>query len=198
MNNLLAIETSSDVTGVSLIVKGKTIDTYEDVLKSRHLAEWTYEILKKYSIEVKDLDGVAVNIGPGGFTRLRAGLSIAKGLAMSSSLPIIPVRLFDAVAFDIGSKLSDTYTIAMHAYGKKFFMQSYNKTTNISDPSISSNLSDLSDETIIGYRLDSEIDCKINFTPSSVMIGLYAYSHFGSLATDDISSLECLYIGSNF
>ena len=198
MNNLLAIETSSDVTGVSLIVNGEPIDTYEDVLRSKNLAEWIYEILRKNSMQAQNLDGIAVNIGPGGFTSLRAGLSIAKGLSMSSSLPIIPVKLFDAVAFDVGDTIQETYIIAMHAYGKKFFFQSFNKTTNVSDASISSDSSDIIGETIVGYKLNSDVDCKISFTPSSVMIGLYAYSNFDSLATDNISSLECVYIGSNY
>ena len=198
MNNLLAIETSSDVTGVSLIVNGEPIDTSEDIIRSKNLAVWIYDILKKNSMQVQNLDGIAVDIGPGGFTSLRAGLSIAKGLAMSSSLPMIPVNLFNAVAFDVGNLLQETYIIAMHAYGKKFFLQSFNKTASVSDASISSDLSDLKGKTVVGYKLDSDVDCKLNFTPSSVMIGLYAYSNFDNLLTDNISSLECLYIGSNF
>ena len=198
MNNLLAIETSSDVTGVSLIVNGEPIDTSEDIIRNKNLAIWIYEILKKNSMQVQNLDGIAVDIGPGGFTSLRAGLSIAKGLAMSSSLPIIPVKLFNAVAFDVGNTLPGTYIIAMHAYGKKFFLQSFNKTSSVSDASISSDLSVLKGKTVVGYKLNSDVDCKLNFTRSSVMIGLYAYSNFDSLVTDNISSLECVYIGSNF
>ena len=81
---------------------------------------------------------------------------------------------------------------------KKFFLQRFNKTASVSDASISSDLSDLRGKTVVGYKLDSDVDCKLNFTPSSVMIGLYAYSNFDYLHTDNISSLECLYIGSNF
>ena len=68
MNNLLAIETSSDVTGVSLIVNGEPIDTSEDIIRNKNLAIWIYEILKKNSMQVQNLDGIAVDIGPGGFT----------------------------------------------------------------------------------------------------------------------------------
>ena len=49
INNLLAIETSSDVTGVSLIVNGEPIDTSEDIIRSKNLAVWIYDILKKYT-----------------------------------------------------------------------------------------------------------------------------------------------------
>ena len=35
-----------------------------------------------------DLEGVAVGLGPGGFTRLRSGLSVAKSLAFALDIPI--------------------------------------------------------------------------------------------------------------
>ena len=63
MNNLLALETASDVTGVSLIVNGDPIDTSEDIIRSKNLAVWIYDILKKNSMQVQNLDGIAVDIG---------------------------------------------------------------------------------------------------------------------------------------
>ena len=47
------------------------------------------EILNKSSISYGDLDGIAVFKGPGSFTGLRIGMSVANALAYSGKIPIV-------------------------------------------------------------------------------------------------------------
>lgn len=47
--------------------------------------------------DLKDVDAIAVTIGPGSFTGIRVGLSIAKGLAFGLEKKIIPINNFDLV-----------------------------------------------------------------------------------------------------
>ncbi len=47
------------------------------------------EILNKSSISYKDLHGLAVFKGPGSFTGLRIGVSVANALAYSQAIPIV-------------------------------------------------------------------------------------------------------------
>jgi len=47
------------------------------------------EILNKSSISYKDIDGIAVYKGPGSFTGLRIGMSVANALAYSLGIPIV-------------------------------------------------------------------------------------------------------------
>lgn len=47
------------------------------------------EILNKSSISYKDLDGIAIYKGPGSFTGLRIGMSVANALAYSQAIPIV-------------------------------------------------------------------------------------------------------------
>jgi len=49
----------------------------------------------------KDINAVAVGIGPGSFTGLRVGLAAAKGLALSLSIPIVGILSLDALAWQI-------------------------------------------------------------------------------------------------
>lgn len=46
-------------------------------------------------ISLKDADAIAVTIGPGSFTGIRVGLSIAKGIAFASDKKIIPINNFE-------------------------------------------------------------------------------------------------------
>ncbi|MBX4197515.1 tRNA (adenosine(37)-N6)-threonylcarbamoyltransferase complex dimerization subunit type 1 TsaB [Candidatus Saccharibacteria bacterium] len=46
-------------------------------------------ILNKSSISLNDLQGIAIYKGPGSFTGLRIGMSIANALAYSQSIPIV-------------------------------------------------------------------------------------------------------------
>ncbi len=45
--------------------------------------------------DIKDIDAVAVTIGPGSFTGIRVGLAIAKGIAFGLDKKIIPVDNFE-------------------------------------------------------------------------------------------------------
>lgn len=47
------------------------------------------EILNKSSISYGDLDGIVVYKGPGSFTGLRIGMSVANALAYAQSIPIV-------------------------------------------------------------------------------------------------------------
>jgi len=47
------------------------------------------EILNKSSISYKDLSGIAVYKGPGSFTGLRIGMSVANAIAYAKDIPIV-------------------------------------------------------------------------------------------------------------
>lgn len=50
------------------------------------------------ALHLADLDRVAVTLGPGGFTSLRAGLAFAKGLAMGAGKPLLGFTTLEALA----------------------------------------------------------------------------------------------------
>jgi tRNA threonylcarbamoyladenosine biosynthesis protein TsaB len=55
-------------------------------------------MLIQVGASLKDLDAIAIGVGPGAFTGIRLGLAVAQGLAISSQLPVLPVASLDAIA----------------------------------------------------------------------------------------------------
>lgn len=58
-------------------------------------------VLKQANIQIKDLDALAVTLGPGAFTGLRIGLATARGFATASGLPVIGVTTLEALSHAI-------------------------------------------------------------------------------------------------
>lgn len=66
-----------------------------------HTVELTPRIagmLAQLDARVDDLAGIAVSLGPGSFTGLRVGVSVAKGLALSRNIKLVGVPTLDSVA----------------------------------------------------------------------------------------------------
>ena len=92
-NTILAIETSSNICGISFIENGTLIDSMDKDKSKQHaeiLPKLYQELQIRTNFTLSNVDALAVSIGPGSFTGLRIGLSFTKGLAFSKNLPIIP------------------------------------------------------------------------------------------------------------
>lgn len=97
---LLAIDTSSDRAGLALF-DGEALHACAWPAERRQTTEVPpriADLLDRAGLAPSDLGGVAVAIGPGTFTGLRVGLSLAKGLAMASGLLIVGVPTLEATA----------------------------------------------------------------------------------------------------
>ncbi|MBK8905608.1 MAG: tRNA (adenosine(37)-N6)-threonylcarbamoyltransferase complex dimerization subunit type 1 TsaB [Anaerolineaceae bacterium] len=60
------------------------------------------EMMQRASVTAADLSGIAVAIGPGSYTGLRVGLSLAKGLALANQTPLMGISTLDIVAAAFG------------------------------------------------------------------------------------------------
>ena len=82
--------------------------------------------MEKAGLKPADLNGVLCMGGPGSFTGLRIGFSIAKGLALSLGIPFAPVPTLECIAYSvIGLSLpvikarKDAYFFALFNDGKR-------------------------------------------------------------------------------
>ncbi len=98
---ILNIETSTTVCSVALTENDKIIAekiSYEPNSHSKLLANFVDEILKEAQIKTSDLQAIAVSEGPGSYTGLRIGVSLAKGLAYASNIPMIAIDTLQIIA----------------------------------------------------------------------------------------------------
>ena len=99
---ILNIDTSINTTYVC-IAKDETVLQYyfSDDQKSNasnlHIA--IADLLQKENLTPKNLDAVAVTIGPGSYTGLRIGLATAKGLCYALNIPLITIGTLEMMAF---------------------------------------------------------------------------------------------------
>ncbi len=56
------------------------------------------EVLARAGLTAPQLDAVAVVVGPGGFTGLRAALALAQGIALAAGLPLVGITTGEALA----------------------------------------------------------------------------------------------------
>ena len=108
MSCILNIETSTSVCSVALSMDGEVLFAKASFDGPSHAAllgvfvEEALSALKKK--EGKKLDAVAVSSGPGSYTGLRIGVSVAKGLCFGFGIPLIGIHTLDIMAATACSK----------------------------------------------------------------------------------------------
>jgi tRNA threonylcarbamoyladenosine biosynthesis protein TsaB len=100
---VLGIDTSTSQTSVALGAQGEVVGAMQFAGVRRHddvvpaverLLEWT-------GLELGQVGGVAVGIGPGLYTGLRVGVEAAKTFAQVMRVPIVGISSLDVLAFAV-------------------------------------------------------------------------------------------------
>ena len=134
--NIISIETSSNICGISFISDGKCIKTIEEDGDRKHIEKipvFFKEIHKEIGFNMSEISAISVSNGPGSFTGLRIGLSFAKGLALSHKLPIVPVPTMMSLAFKC-KKIKPVLGL-IHSHGEKIFCQKIDWEFDLPKPS---------------------------------------------------------------
>jgi tRNA threonylcarbamoyladenosine biosynthesis protein TsaB len=94
--DVLAIDTSSEYLAIGLSYQGYLSHTFDKVgnKQSNFIIPKVQEILQQQDISLEDIDAIAYNRGPGSFTGLRIGLSVAMGMAATNNIKLIPIDSF--------------------------------------------------------------------------------------------------------
>lgn len=103
--NLLAFETATEACSVAVLAGGEVRERFE--LAPRRHAElalpWAEQLLAEAGIARAQLDAIAVGRGPGAFTGVRLGISLAQGIALALDRPVVPVSTLAVLAARAGA-----------------------------------------------------------------------------------------------
>ena len=92
---ILGIETTGRVGSVAIIDEsGKIVNrvTTDSMSHLRELVPMIKELVDELGISLKELDAIAVSVGPGSFTGIRIGLATARTLAQTLDKKCISVN----------------------------------------------------------------------------------------------------------
>lgn len=101
MSLILGIETSTKICSVAISSGEKLLALEEEGGEYSHsekLTVFIQKVLAKAKLELNDIDAIAVSKGPGSYTGLRIGVSVAKGLCYALNKPLIAVDTLQAMA----------------------------------------------------------------------------------------------------
>ncbi|WP_373521166.1 tRNA (adenosine(37)-N6)-threonylcarbamoyltransferase complex dimerization subunit type 1 TsaB [Aquiflexum sp.] len=107
---ILSIESATSICSVALHQNGfflGLIELNQENVHAKKLILLIESLFKNLGFKTKDLDAVAVSSGPGSYTGLRIGVSIAKGLAYAHDIPLIGVDTLRALAHQVIPICSD-------------------------------------------------------------------------------------------
>lgn len=112
-----SLNLSSD-SGLDLSVEWEKKSSHSEVITSHYLA-----LLKKAALTSKEISNLCIDVGPGSFTGIRVGLSFAKTLAYSFSIPTACFSSLEVIAFQSrlkGKVLVTLPAVKDHAYAGGF------------------------------------------------------------------------------
>ncbi|MDP6571010.1 MAG: tRNA (adenosine(37)-N6)-threonylcarbamoyltransferase complex dimerization subunit type 1 TsaB [Candidatus Marinimicrobia bacterium] len=197
--NILAIESASTICGTAIFLEGKLTEINEIEQPRIHgekLPLMVQNLLHSHSITVHDLDGIAISSGPGSYTGLRIGMSLAKGLAATANLPLIPVSTLKGMHYGLGKK--DGIWVALHSHKDMVFLQQFEGEHPCSE--IVCESFDRSNYfPLAGFNLDKLCveDEYMNAPPSAEYIGKLAILNFNEWAEREINTVIPNYV-TNF
>jgi tRNA threonylcarbamoyladenosine biosynthesis protein TsaB len=99
MPYILNIESATDICSIAISQGDKVLALQET--KSNHASQMTLMIescLAHAHLRMQDLSAVAVSKGPGSYTSLRVGASVAKGICYALDIPLIVVDTLETLA----------------------------------------------------------------------------------------------------
>lgn len=203
---ILAIETSEKLCSAAILLGEDDffeLNIQQKNIHSEKLMEMISTLFNSADVQLKDLSHIAVSIGPGSFTGLRIGLSVAKGLAYGADIPIVPVPNFDALALQISNYLNpnDKFIIANKANMSEFYVGNYQVTNNyfkrIEEVSLVSSdefSKSLNESDILFGNISQKKSIQILSSPRAVYVAKWSYIFGKDLVTYDYDFLEPNYL----
>ncbi len=121
--NLLAIDTSSSALRLAVRFGADRLVQSNDQVDRAHgqmIMRKMTNLFESSGIEIGQIGGLVVCLGPGSFTGLRVGIAVAKGIAVARNIPIVGISLFEIAAAKLGATAERSMAIIPHRRGEYY------------------------------------------------------------------------------
>jgi len=125
---ILGIETSSNRGSVALVEGDHTACVLEHQRENAHgesILPLVEQALARAGWNRRQLDRVAVGIGPGSFTGLRVGIAIAQGVSEGLEIPLVGIPSLQAMALAVPPDLPGPRCVLVDARKGELFAAVY-------------------------------------------------------------------------
>lgn len=130
MSLILNIDTALEGAAVCLANNGNVLQL-ESSNEQKDQAAWLHpaidKLIKQEGCSLRDLQAVAVSIGPGSYTGLRVGLSAAKGFCYALGIPLITVGTLEILAASVQHAAADLICPLIDARRMEVYAAVYTK-----------------------------------------------------------------------
>lgn len=112
---VLGIDSSTDSLSIGLasdqrIIAETNLDSRRE--HASHIIGMIEQTLGQGHKTLDDVSGIAIAVGPGSFTGLRVGMSVAKGMAVARNLPLAGVSTFEVITERVRRQYDDFFLAA--------------------------------------------------------------------------------------
>ena len=194
--NCIAIETSTNICSAALF-RNKNLIRIKEINKprahSKELGIMINNLIKESKIEVDILDFIALSIGPGSFTGLRIGSSLAKGMAYALKIPIVMVPTLHSLENKIGNR--EKHSIGLYSHKDQIYIQDFKSCEPDSSIKLIAS-KDIRSKKLYGFDLnlaDETLEF-IKLKPSAKLVGELAYEKYNEWLVEDLSKAKLNYI----
>jgi tRNA threonylcarbamoyladenosine biosynthesis protein TsaB len=121
---LLALATSGPAGAVGTAEDDGSLEVVplgEGAERGRGVAAAIEEAVRRRGWRPHDLEGVAVDVGPGSFTGSRVGVATAKGICLGLGVPAVAVSSLDALALAAGQAALPLLSLRDARAGEAYF-----------------------------------------------------------------------------
>ena len=121
--DMLVIETSGVTCAAGIFRDGKPVAEMAAAIRNIHsqvLASFVKDLLRTARVGPESLKGIVLSAGPGSFTGLRIGYSVAKGVAHALGIALVTVPTLDIWAYQSGAQLLPVLSVSDARRGEIF------------------------------------------------------------------------------
>jgi len=203
---ILSIETSDELCSAAIMLSEESfaeINYQKKFVHSEKLMPMISDLLKIADLKLEEVGIIATSIGPGSFTGLRIGLTVAKGLAVGKDIQIIPVPTYDALALQLSDILPNntSFVIVNKANINELYYAKYKSVDKKYQIITKTCLLDKSKFVLVHQKEDllfgnfsTELNISKISSPNAITIAKWTYLYGKDLVNLDNDLLEPNYL----